>query len=241
MLSGIYKITNIQNGQVYIGSAERLKKRIANHKHALRRGTHHSIKLQRAWNKYGEEAFTFEILFACSKENLIMYEQRCIDGYGTFIRGYNMYPVAGSPIGRVLSEESREKIRRAHLGRKASPETRSKMSAARRGNKYAVGSVRTKEELLRLSKINTGNKYCLGKKASDEVRRNMSIAKIGNKNSVGRVHPPETKAKMAAARKRWWTQRRVSRTHEVENANQAAENNLKSSGPRQDTDRDTHS
>ena len=60
--SGIYQIRNLVNGKVYVGSAVNLQHRRREHRSDLRNGNHHSIKLQRAYNKYGESSFAFEIL-----------------------------------------------------------------------------------------------------------------------------------------------------------------------------------
>jgi hypothetical protein len=53
MISGIYKITNLKTGKVYIGKASRVSSRLANHKYLLRNNKHVNVYLQRAWNKYG--------------------------------------------------------------------------------------------------------------------------------------------------------------------------------------------
>ena len=55
--SGIYCIINIKNGHKYIGSSTNMYQRLMCHRSWLRRGSHHSIYLQRAWNKYGESMF----------------------------------------------------------------------------------------------------------------------------------------------------------------------------------------
>lgn len=57
-----YKIENLLTGDLYIGSTNNFLKRQQYHKAALRKGIHHSIVLQRAWNKYGEEAFEFLVI-----------------------------------------------------------------------------------------------------------------------------------------------------------------------------------
>lgn len=58
----IYKITNIINGKCYIGQAKDYKVRFQGHKLQLRKNEHENQHLQYAWNKYGEDAFTFEVL-----------------------------------------------------------------------------------------------------------------------------------------------------------------------------------
>jgi group I intron endonuclease len=70
MRSGIYVIRNLVNGKRYIGSSVDIFARWRQHRHALKRGTHHSSHLQNAWRKYGSEAFRFEVLFYCRKPQL---------------------------------------------------------------------------------------------------------------------------------------------------------------------------
>lgn len=74
MSSGIYKITNRESGKFYIGSSQNLEKRFRGHKNKLRRNAHNNIYLQRAWNKYGENAFKFEILGLVEIERLFVVE-----------------------------------------------------------------------------------------------------------------------------------------------------------------------
>lgn len=59
---GIYKITNVKNGKIYIGSAKNFKKRAYQHVSSLRNQRHQNKHLQASWNKWGEDAFLFEVL-----------------------------------------------------------------------------------------------------------------------------------------------------------------------------------
>lgn len=100
MHSGIYKITNTLTGKCYIGSAVNVEQRWRQHHFALKRGTHHSQYLQRAWGKHGSEMFVFSRLITCSRENLLTYEQLCLDAYQP---EYNILKVAGSGLGTTIS------------------------------------------------------------------------------------------------------------------------------------------
>ena len=60
--SGVYQILCIPTAKIYVGSSLNISERWWEHRWDLRRGTHHSRYLQRAWDKYGEEAFVFSIL-----------------------------------------------------------------------------------------------------------------------------------------------------------------------------------
>lgn len=55
----IYKIINKENGKFYIGSTINLEKRKKRHFDDLHNKKHHCIFLQRAYDKYGLEAFEF--------------------------------------------------------------------------------------------------------------------------------------------------------------------------------------
>ncbi|WP_142329257.1 helix-turn-helix domain-containing protein [Bacillus sp. AFS088145] len=60
--AGIYEIRCRINNRVYIGQSRNLKDRISKHKRFLKDGVHENNALQNAWNKYGEENFTFIVL-----------------------------------------------------------------------------------------------------------------------------------------------------------------------------------
>ena len=48
--SGIYKITNVKNGKIYIGSSSNIERRVTEHKHDLIENKHHSYKMQKDFN-----------------------------------------------------------------------------------------------------------------------------------------------------------------------------------------------
>lgn len=114
MKSGIYLISNTTNGHLYVGSAVNIQKRFAGHRHQLHAGNHHSRYLQNAWNKYGSESFEFRVLFFCSKENLIFFEQRALD---VLKPEYNSSPTAGNCLGVKHTEETKQKCVDAALYR----------------------------------------------------------------------------------------------------------------------------
>lgn len=111
---GIYKILNKLNNKSYIGSAVKISGRWGNHRKRLRENWHHSIYLQRAWNKYGEENFEFIIVEECAKEILLEREQFYID---TVKPEYNMSKIAGNCLGFKHSVESNLKKSLNHANR----------------------------------------------------------------------------------------------------------------------------
>lgn len=137
---GIYMIQNLVNYKTYVGRSLNLRKRWIQHKWHLRHNCHHSLSLQRAWNKYGETSFKFTpILIGISDESsLCNAENYYIDSYGsmTSVNGYNLAPSSGTNRGVKYSEESRKKMSASQLGRTLSQEHREKISKTLTGTKF---------------------------------------------------------------------------------------------------------
>lgn len=112
IISGIYCIENQVNHKKYIGQSRDIYTRIKEHKKRLRcKFPHENRYLQRAWDKYGEDAFTFSVIEKCDISCLddreiywiSFYESSC-DKYG-----YNA-ELGGSCGKKVLSETLKQKI-----------------------------------------------------------------------------------------------------------------------------------
>lgn len=151
---GIYKIECASTGRLYVGSSVWLRKRWMKHARELRQGIHHNSKLQRAWSKYGEGAFTCMTLELCAREDLIVREQHWMDELRAHADGFNLCAKAHSMHGvqkKHHSEATKAKIRakralqvvnvhsmhESNRGRPCSQATRDKISAghkARRSN-----------------------------------------------------------------------------------------------------------
>ena len=125
MKSGIYKISNIVNKHCYIGSAVNIEGRWRTHKSTLKKGTHHSLYLQRAWDKYGENNFEFSILEKCEDVNLIEREQFYFEEINP---EYNICKIAGSCLGIKFSDESnlKKSLNHAYKGKFGSSHPSSK-------------------------------------------------------------------------------------------------------------------
>lgn len=78
---GIYKITNLVNNKVYIGSAKNVEYRINVHLSKLKGGYHINKHLQAAFSKYGESNFKFELIRETSVGILRRAEQFYINKY----------------------------------------------------------------------------------------------------------------------------------------------------------------
>ena len=102
--SGIYQIRNLLNNNFYIGSAINLKRRKYEHLYDLNTNRHHNIELQRGFNKYGKNNFSFEILEFCKSEERYKIEQYWLDIFYGKEFCYNENPIANKPP--VLNKKS---------------------------------------------------------------------------------------------------------------------------------------
>lgn len=112
--SGIYQITNRQNGNRYVGSAMNLSRRWILHVRRLNDKKHHCHHLQAAWNLYGCDCFSFSVIEYCDIDKLIEREQYFIDQLRP---EYNVSPTAGSRLGVKEREETKAKKAQKSRGR----------------------------------------------------------------------------------------------------------------------------
>ena len=87
---GIYKITNVETNECYIGQAVDIYKRWSQHcKAGLGIDTPPGNKLYKAIQEYGLQNFTFEILLECNRDELNEKEKYFISLYQADTYGYN--------------------------------------------------------------------------------------------------------------------------------------------------------
>ena len=140
-VSGIYGIIYTENYKIYIGSAVSFNKRKYGHFSKLRSNTHENTYLQNIFNKHGFEKFIFVILEICNKEVLISTEQKWIDIFNKENKLINVCKIAGSRMGSVTSEETKEKLRISSTGRVHTEEARRKISETHKGKKKSPSHV----------------------------------------------------------------------------------------------------
>jgi group I intron endonuclease len=188
-ISGVYKITLIENGRLYIGSASDIYSRWRWHRSSQVQLIGKMIK------KYGKDAFIFEILEEVEpiKESLEEREQYYLDTIQPFPwnnnRGFNLSPTAYTPLGVKRSEETKKKISESwHNNRGVTyfkqlsenikgdknpakrPEVRKKISEAMTGKTW-------KHDKERMEKHVAARK---GVRRSEESRKKMQIAQQKN-------------------------------------------------------------
>lgn len=178
--SGIYRITNTVNGKMYIGGSNNIYIRVRAHKRELDNGSHINKYLQRAWNKYWEQSFKFEVLEYCEVDKLIEREQYWLDKTQCYNEkfGYNLFKFARSGLGYRQSEEHKKKISIANTGKIVSEETKKRISEKNKGYKH------TEEAKRLISLASKGNKYSLGRKLSEERKEQISIFFKGKTNAT---------------------------------------------------------
>jgi group I intron endonuclease len=158
---GIYKITNLVNNKCDIGQSTNLSKRLNRHKNDLKNNRHFNKHLQNAYNKYGLDKFSFNIIErGLSEDELDDYEIDYIKLYNSTDRkfGYNIR--SGGEANHKMADETKQKLSKAKTGVSLS-----------------------EEHKLAISK---GSK---GKELSEEHIKNISESKKGDKNPMHGVEP----------------------------------------------------
>lgn len=185
---GIYKIRNKQDGKCYYGSSADVNKRFAQHRKTLQNNTHHNVHLQRAWNKYGENAFTFEVVEECERNQMLIREQCYLD---TNVDGYNIGKKS-SGGDNITSNPNRDEI----------------VSKIKQANQLRLLSMTEDERRMRFSKPmeanpnwkgGTTHSYCSC--GSRKKPKAMTCIKCRDKSGVnnpfyGKTHSEETKQKL---------------------------------------------
>lgn len=178
----LYIILNKENGKFYLGSTKNIKKRKSTHFRQLKKGKHHSIYLQRAYDKYGTDAFIFVLIETSYK--YIIREQELLDNID-FKDSYNISKTATG--GDMISNHpDRDKIIAASTKRllnlpKQAPRYKEANSNWRGGKTFCDCGTR----------ISSYAKCCIN--CIDRTKENNSF--------YGKTHSLETKKKLSQMRK----------------------------------------
>ena len=91
MVGYVYRITNIQTQKKYVGITEDFERRKRKHIKELKNNTHHSQKLQNAWNYWGENNFEWTVreVQINQYDDLYDIEVEEIKKYNSYNDGYN--------------------------------------------------------------------------------------------------------------------------------------------------------
>lgn len=195
---GVYRIICRVTSDCYVGSSAYTYSRKSDHWQALRRKTHANVHLQRAFDKYGEETFDFEILERPEVDKLVEREQYWID---VLKPAYNIRKIAESNLGLKQSEVAKARRRLAWLALPSEEQEKVKQILAEGRKRHAellvsgewkhsleaieaIKAARANQKITpaMLEALRQGQKICkqvkpkprLGMKNSEETRRKQS-------------------------------------------------------------------
>jgi len=153
-ISGIYVITCIATGQKYIGSSVNIEQRIYKHFYDLSHGDSKNKPMQFAYERYGKDTFSWEVVELVWITELKLVEQLWLNKlWGENI--FNRSPTSISPKGVKHTEESIAKWKKAWETRgPVTEETKAKLTESALKRKPASAETREK---IRLSKL--GNTF----------------------------------------------------------------------------------
>lgn len=194
----VYRILNTETGKCYYGSTKNPKERMKRHFNNLKRGTHHSFLLQEDYNKYGKDAFRFEVLENfINVEDAHLREEELINL--NYDENYNISKFSGA--GDLISyhpqhEELIEKISKSIRKR------------------YANMSEEERKQLSEKAKNENNANYKHGKYCSDYKKAKMKLNRSKRKemglksdtsfsiygrqpHNKGKYKHPETASKQA--------------------------------------------
>lgn len=171
------------------------------HRHALKKGIHHSKALQRAWDKYGEEFFEFEMIeqfYTVCDVDILAKEQYWIEALNSYGGGYNTCPVAGRTSGFKMSDTNIANMKAAKAGKR--------FPAHGLAMAIAVNAARFAENREAAAKLGVRTVVVI----SDKHRENLRKSHLGIKPTqeslkkrsaslTGKKRSPETLARMSAA------------------------------------------
>lgn len=159
----IYKITNKENGKFYIGSTINIDERKERHFEDLELERHHCLHLQRAYNKYGKDAFdvSYKEFEFDEEKDLRLLEERYINYCWNSGKLYNVSKKGGG--GDLISYHPKNKEIR---------ELRSKLMKERYANMSDEERLRRAENIKGEKNPNYGHKWSeeLRKKVSDKAK-----------------------------------------------------------------------
>ncbi len=172
----IYIIADKASGNCYVGSTINPSVRWKRHLYELKKGTHHSYKLQICFNKVGENGIAFSIVQKTDKNDMDAAEQNWITKLDSVKNGMNVCPIAYNPGSFPKSEEHKAKIGKAHKGRKNTEEAKERMSLAAKTRKQRT--MTEEQKAAWKLKISNAKK---GRRMSEEAKAKLSKSKTGKK------------------------------------------------------------
>ena len=207
---GVYKISNTlcPEGKYYIGYSCNVNKRWQTHKSTLTRGNHRNIRMMNAYNKYGSECFTYEILQECeTEEEAKNIELSYLEDLTIRDKLYNLHYNSSGGDTLTFHPDREQIIKKRSINQKKrnselTPEEYKRRFCTKTGEKNGMyRRTHTDEVKKRLSEINKAREQRKGWTMSEEHKHNLSKSRIGkytgkDNSFFGKQHSEETKQKL---------------------------------------------
>lgn len=192
---GVYRIKNLINGKCYYGSSKNIEKRFSRHKKELINKIHGNCILQRAWDKYGENSFIFEVVEECELDTLLQLEQKYLNKdaeYNIGIKSNGGDNLTKNPNKDEIIKKITESVQKRY-GTMSDEERKEKHSKPMESNPNWKGGISICYCEICNKKISQGSKRCF-----DHVEYNRNGL---NNSFFGRSHTEESKKKIGESRK----------------------------------------
>lgn len=173
----IYIIQNLLSNKIYVGKAadpqDRWKRHVIFAEGGKEKYPEHFQYIHASMAKYGKDKFTFQIIEEFENE------AECFDAEEFWIRffrswdksyGYNLTTGGEGTSGKIVSEQTKDKIRIKATGRLHSEETRNKISEA---GKLRTNSPETRK---RISDSNKGRKITPEQTLANSLRQRGELS-----------------------------------------------------------------
>jgi group I intron endonuclease len=169
-MPGVYMIKCISTEKYIIGETGNVKKRLLYHIQNLKGNRHENPYLQNAWNKYGEDKFSYHVIEYCDFSECKIREDYYCKLYDSHNhdKGFNLRPT-GMDLKTKFSQETKDKIKQSL---KISEKFKNRDSGKGMRNKK-----HSKETIQKMSDVKKG------KLPSQETKKKMSNAGLGKKRT----------------------------------------------------------
>lgn len=201
MTTGVYKITNMNNGKFYVGSSINCERRFYHHKYLLEKGIHHCSHLQASWAKHSQGAFVFEIYIVTeTQEQALQKEDDLLNiCYGTKTC-FNSSPYSKLPfLHKHVREKAKQSIKTSENYKKvhsevckqrnADPEFNKKLKAAiansakhKAATSNNARTVLQRPDVVAKNRLALKNSFAQKEAAKKQVREVLFSAEIRAKN-----------------------------------------------------------
>jgi group I intron endonuclease len=161
---GIYKITNLIDKKVYVGSSVNLNGREYKHFWMLNKNKHDNQHLQNSYNKFGKKSFEFDIVEECNESLLIERENYYIKKFNSNSQdsGFNMASV-NEFRRNTFNDEVKLKISKYNLTKNGN------------FNTFSLTNIQTQEEFIFETLVDGAN-YLINNGFANGKPRNVRMS-----------------------------------------------------------------